>query len=415
MKKLIVMLIALLCLMPLNIWAAGSITVSTTNLNITNGSSATFKITANNAAGRVEITSSNPGVASVSSSSLFLDMQSGTITVRGLSVGSTTIKVYSADVTTYDDENISGRTQVINVNVKEPVYYSTNNELKSISVDGYELEKIDEHNYKLSVNNDVSSINVNAEAVDDKARVTGIGAHTLDIGENQIEVLVTSESGNVNRITLTVLRKDGYYLEDLQELLKDNSINDVDIILENDTKILPNNLNDIKESGKLVRFNYYNENKEVIYSWIVDGKKITDTNEFLTSVEIVSPSKEVLKLSNYASGLQVNINNLNQIPSGISLKLNVKNYYEDNSKVNLYSVDLQSNKLDEKSKELAVANGMIELSDIKDSKYLLTMSQIGIESGTNSTSGIIWMIISLCEFGVILAFVVALTIKKKSK
>ena len=101
-------------------YAQGNITVSTTNIRIIKGTSSSFKITANNAAGRVDISSSDSTVATVSTSSLFLDMQTETVTVKGNKIGNTTITVYLSDATTYDEESLTGKQYIINVVVYEP-------------------------------------------------------------------------------------------------------------------------------------------------------------------------------------------------------------------------------------------------------------------------------------------------------
>ena len=156
--KLLVIAILSIFLIPSIVSAAGNITVSTTNLNITRGGSGSFRISANNAAGKVNVSSSNTAVATVSMSTKFFDIECDTVKVTGKSVGSAVITVYVEDATTYDDENISGRSYKINVNVKEPVVYSSNNKLKNIYVEGYDLTKIDNNNYELIVNNEVASI-----------------------------------------------------------------------------------------------------------------------------------------------------------------------------------------------------------------------------------------------------------------
>ena len=50
---------------------------------------------------------------------------------------------------------------------------SKNNNIKELSVEGYDLTKVDNNNYTLSVPNDVTSINIKATAEDSKSKVTG--------------------------------------------------------------------------------------------------------------------------------------------------------------------------------------------------------------------------------------------------
>lgn len=85
---------------------------------------------------------------------------------------------------------------------------SDNNKLKEISVEGFELLKIDDNNYSLTVTNDVEKINISATAEDAKAVVIGIGEKELTVGENNIEVVVTSEDGKQNKISLKIIRKE---------------------------------------------------------------------------------------------------------------------------------------------------------------------------------------------------------------
>ena len=130
----------------LNVFAQGNVSISTNSLNITKGESKTFTITSNNSAGRIDISSTDNSIASVSKSSTFLDMTSDTITVTANSVGTTTIKVYIADMTTYDDEDLSGKTYTINVNVSDVVKEETkkedNKKIYSWIVDGKKIDKL---------------------------------------------------------------------------------------------------------------------------------------------------------------------------------------------------------------------------------------------------------------------------------
>lgn len=391
MRKINIIILTLLitiCFLPINIFAAGSVSVSTTSLTITKGSTKTFTITANNAAGKIDISSSNTSVASVSTSSIFLDMQSNTITVTANSAGTAVITVVTSDVTTYDDEDISGRTYTINVTVNEPSNnnnnnnntnnnLSKNNNIKSISIEGYELVKVDNNNYKLTVNNNITSVNVNAEAEDTKAKVSGTGKHELNIGENKIEVIITSESGSQNKINVIVTRKDGYYLEDLDNILKDNTINDIQIIINEDTKISLEDLQKIKDNKKKTSFNYYDQNKKLIYSWNIDGTRINDVSEFITTISFTSDkSSKIFELSNYADGLYINFSHSGDLPKGTNVKLYVGNKFADENTVKLYYYNLEKDKLELKTDNLIVKEGYIEFDIEHCSDYFVTMSTI---------------------------------------
>ncbi|MBR6961290.1 cadherin-like beta sandwich domain-containing protein [Candidatus Saccharibacteria bacterium] len=251
MKKAIVFLISALFSLSITngAFAAGGISISTSSMSLEVGSSKTFTITATNTIGDVSISSSNSGVASVSAGSWSTGMigekqsTSGTITVTGASAGNATITL-KFDAATFDEENITGQKTIAVTVTEKPAPAPTpsqnqnqnqnqkqnqnknqnqnnnqqnqpqetpksnNNKLKEISVDGYELEKVDDNNYTLTVPNDAEAISVNATADDSKAAVAGAGEHELEVGENTIEISITAEDGSLNKITLKVTREE---------------------------------------------------------------------------------------------------------------------------------------------------------------------------------------------------------------
>lgn len=117
--KRISIIIILSLLFPTIVNAAGGISVSTRSVNVEPNGSKSFTISASNAAGRVDITNSNPSVATISSSSEFLDNNSVSVTVTGKSVGTAIIKVITTDVATYDLEEVR-TTYTITVTVSNP-------------------------------------------------------------------------------------------------------------------------------------------------------------------------------------------------------------------------------------------------------------------------------------------------------
>ena len=87
---------------------------------------------------------------------------------------------------------------------------SNEKNLKSLTIDGdYELTpkfNKDVTEYSLSVGSDVESIKINAEAVDDNAKVEIIGNDKLLEGENTIEVKVTAEDGTVRTYKINITK-----------------------------------------------------------------------------------------------------------------------------------------------------------------------------------------------------------------
>jgi len=202
--KRIILIITLL-LFPIVTLAAGSVTINTTSLSLEHGGSTSFKITANNAAGQVTIKSNNTGIVRVDKSSEWVENQTITVNVRAVSAGTTTITV-TVNAATFDEEALTN-TYTINVTVKPPK--SSNNNLKSLSVNGTTVSgfSASNTNYDLGTTTN-SSINIAAVAEDGKSSISGAGNKKLNYGKNTFNVTVTAENGSKKTYTLTITRPD---------------------------------------------------------------------------------------------------------------------------------------------------------------------------------------------------------------
>ena len=85
---------------------------------------------------------------------------------------------------------------------------SDNSKIKTLTVDNYNLKKINDNKYELTVDNKVNMVNIKAVAADSKATVKGNGVHELTVGENKIEIVITAEDGSKNTITIIVTREE---------------------------------------------------------------------------------------------------------------------------------------------------------------------------------------------------------------
>ena len=417
MKKKFILILLVIFALPVKVFASGGFNVSSSSISMYPGEAKTITISSFNAVGKLNIFSGNGSVASVGPGSVFIQNpgSSASITITGNNVGNTTISVVASDdFATMDEELLSGQTKTISVNVIERPAppssdnntnnnnsnnntnnnnnnsnnsnnkknnsddnKSNNSNLKELSVDGYKLEKVDDNNYTLSVLNDISNINIKAQAEDSKANITGIGNHELKIGENNIEIIVTSEAGTQNKINIKVIRKDGYYLEDLDKVLNDNKIKDINIIIKNDSKIDSSNLEKIKKSKKTVNLNYFNEEKKLIYSFIIDGKKIKKCNDLLLNIIYSFDSKnKMMKLSNYADGIFLNIKDIKNISDAVKIKLYVGDKYNNKDLVNVYSYVNSNKTLGLLEKKVKVTDGYVLFRLDKSDNYLITMSTI---------------------------------------
>lgn len=138
-------------------------------------------------------------------------------TVKGTSTGTITCSVTGARLTNMASDgwnNIPDKS--ISITVNEPVYippktYSSNNNLKSLVVDGYTIEpgfNKDVKEYSVTVPNGTEKVVINAEKEDNTASISGLGEVSVNEGTNKIEVKVTAENGNVNVYVINVIVKE---------------------------------------------------------------------------------------------------------------------------------------------------------------------------------------------------------------
>ena len=444
MEKLKFLLVSLIAIFGFNInvfAASGSLSVSSSSVYV--GDS--FIVTANvnsTAAWNIHVSASGPvSGCSINQADTTIDATdtSKSFNATCTATGTGTILItLSGDVTSASNGNaviVSGSRSVIvsqkftptppnnnnNNSNNNTDTRSKNNNIKELSVEGYELVKFDNNNYTLSVPNNVTSINVKASAEDSKSKVIGTGTHDVNIGENNIEVVVIAENGSQNKINIKVTRKDGYYLEDLDSILKSNKNDDINITIKSDTKITAQDLEKIKSSGKIVKFNYYNDDKKLVYSWVVVGSKLKNTSDLITIITNDSENKkDILVLSNYADGLFFGLKQANKLPTGVKIKLFVGNKYKDNDLVNVYGYVKNSEKLVLVQNKVKVENGYIEFNVTDESDYFVTMSNIPssdqiVTPTEKSSSPILLIIIGIISLLVICLAIAFVMKNKKSK
>ena len=214
--------------------ASGSLSVSTGSVYV--GDSFTATVSVYGASWNVHVDATGPvSNCSINQADASADATdaSRTFTANCVTTGEGTISVsLSGDVTGATDDyatSISGSRTVTVSKKPEPEptptptpdnnnnnnqenkteeKKSNNNKVKSISIEGYSLVKVNDNNYTLSVDNKVEKINIKATAEDAKATVTGIGEKTLKVGENTIEIVIKAEDGTENKITIKVTREE---------------------------------------------------------------------------------------------------------------------------------------------------------------------------------------------------------------
>ena len=254
---------------------------------------------------------------------------------------SKTIKVVKATSSSANNSNKGNSTG----STSDKKEYSSDNTLKSLSVDEHELTPAfnkDTTEYKLTVDQSIEKIKINASANDSKASVAGTGEVNLANGENTIEIKVTAENGNVKTYKLIATVSD---------------LNPINIkIGEEDYTIVKKN-NGLKEL-----LEYYNETTLTINEQDVIAYENTETNVTLV----------LLKNAN------------NEMEYYIYDK--IYNTYTKYRYIKVGNVTLQlldnSNKLDNYKKyDLELQNEIIDYYKIKGSH------KVGLIYGTNIKSG----------------------------
>lgn len=192
-----------------------SASISVNKSTIENGKSVTASVTVSGtAAWNISINSSG---ATSGCTQKFADATSDgknatktfSVTCKSTSTGIINF-VMSGDITSSDGTNkkISGSKSVT---VVTPRAKSTNNKLKDLSVDDYEISPEfdkDVNEYSVTVPSTVEKINIVAKKADDYASLSGTGEKTVEDGVNVFEIVVTSETGVSNTYKLTVNVED---------------------------------------------------------------------------------------------------------------------------------------------------------------------------------------------------------------
>lgn len=121
-----------------------------------------------------------------------------------------------ADFTEEDAAEVKKEYEESKNNTVTADYYvgkSSDNYLKSLSIEGYELyPKFSRQNdtYTIYVKNDsTNTFNVTAEPDNEIAKIEGIGTVNLTSGQNTINIKVTAENGNLKIYTINVEKENG--------------------------------------------------------------------------------------------------------------------------------------------------------------------------------------------------------------
>ena len=138
-----------------------------------------------------------------------------TFKFKVLKTGSTAITVPSYDVYAADMSSMSITSSGKNIKIitqqELEASYSKNNDLSSLSVEGFELTPAfakDILDYSVIVPEDTKEINIVAKASDSKSSINGTGTHEVTSGSNSFQVVVKAENGSEKTYNLNVEVKD---------------------------------------------------------------------------------------------------------------------------------------------------------------------------------------------------------------
>lgn len=227
---IVTILMLVLTMLPTSVFAEGSYVTSVSKTTLTVGNTASLTITAKNSAGKFTVSSSNPSVATVSSSALWIDGSHGNssskVTIKAVAPGTTTITVNPVNVS--DNEyNLLTNKKTITITVKKATtntntdtntdkdkkptttttQKSSDATLKSLKTSVVDLDfNKNTTNYVVNVDKTVTTLGLKAVANHSKAKVEITGDEGFVIGENIVKVKVTAENGATKTYTIKVIK-----------------------------------------------------------------------------------------------------------------------------------------------------------------------------------------------------------------
>ena len=213
MKKINKIIFLFICIFSsINVVFASDFRISASSY-LTKGTTTKLTIKGTDVTGRFDIKTSNANVVSVSESGVWIENNSYGITLSALNVGTATITVTPKDISDGSGKILKLSPKTIKVTVSLPREKSSDNNLKSLSVEGYEISPAfnkDELNYTVNVEEGTKTVKINATPNESHAKITGTGEKELIPGVNSLNIVVTSETGvdKIYNLTVNVIDKD---------------------------------------------------------------------------------------------------------------------------------------------------------------------------------------------------------------
>lgn len=208
-----------------NVNASSNYTISLSSTNVSKGKSITLYIKGTNVTGGFVISSSDSTVASVSSTTSWVENNTQAITISTNKVGSATITVKPTSISddSGNDLSLGAKTLTLNVNNGSSSSGSSSSDnggvtnksndatLKSLAIDGIDISpefKSDVLEYKATAEAGTEKVKINATVNNSKATVSGAGEVSVSDGANKLEIVVTAEDGSIKTYVITLEVKD---------------------------------------------------------------------------------------------------------------------------------------------------------------------------------------------------------------
>lgn len=163
----------------------------------------------------LQLTSTNSeagGTMMANSSATGVKTKTYTFTFKALKSGSTKVSIDSYLAYAFDDlskMDISTSSKTVKIITQDELEasYSKDNNLKSLSVEGFELSPAfskDVTEYTVTVPEDTKAVTINATENDSAATVSGTGTFEVTQGTNTFPIVVRAENGSEKTYTITV-------------------------------------------------------------------------------------------------------------------------------------------------------------------------------------------------------------------
>ena len=164
---------------------------------------------------RLTSAGSDTGGACVKTGSTLIGYSKVTFKFKAIKSGTGTFSLRDAVMYGDDGNPLSSSKGSVTVTARTQAEiqasYSANADLKSLGVDGFEITPAFNKNtleYALTVENNVTSVNVSALRADNTASVSGAGTIQLSEGLNVVTIVVTAQKGNQKKYVINIERKE---------------------------------------------------------------------------------------------------------------------------------------------------------------------------------------------------------------